>query len=342
MVRYDSIDLTKFIASIFVVAIHTHPLILISESANYNLIVIARFAVPFFLITSSFFLFKKLGKSTHPQSDLKKYLSRIGWLYLSWFIISLPITIYNHFFHPDYNMLTNLIIFIRDTLFSSSFSGSWYLVAMVYSILLVYFLSKKVSNFWLILLGLVFYSGSILASSYYGLIENTVVESFILNYEFLFSSWFNGFPAALIYVVIGKIIAEKELRVIKLTNVVHIFTILGFMLMLVEMNVLYYFQIVRENDSFISLVPFSILLFISILKIKIELTNAVIYRNLSTIIYFSHFNFVFAYTVLSKIFNIEIIGLARFGLVLTSSLVLAVMIIKLEKVNKLKFLRFLY
>lgn len=342
MVKYDSIDLTKFIASLLVVAIHTNPLILVSQSADYNLTVIARFAVPFFLIASSFFLFKKLEKSTRPQSDLKKYLSRIGWLYLSWFVVSLPFTIYNHFLASDDSMLTNLFAFIRDTLFSSSFSGSWYLVAMVYSILLVYFLSKKISNAWLILLGLLFYSGSVLASSYYGLIENTVVESFILNYESLFSSWFNGFPAALIYVVIGKIIAENEQRIIKLTNIFHVFTILGLILMLVEMNVLSHFQIVRASDSFISLVLFSILLFISLLKIKIEIKNAVIYRKLSTIVYFSHFNFLFAYIALSKMFNIEILGLTRFFLVLGSSLLLATIIIKLEKSNKLQFLRFLY
>lgn len=239
-------------------------------------------------------------------------------------------------------MLTNLFTFIRDTLFSSSFSGSWYLVAMVYSIVLVYFLSKKVSNIWLILLGLLFYIGSVLASSYYGLIENTVVESFILDYEFLFSSWFNGFPASLIYIVIGKIIAEKELKIRKMTNLLHIFTVIGLVLMIIEMNILRHFQIVRANDAFISLIPFSIFLFISILKTKIEIKNAIIYRNLSTIVYFSHFNFLFTYLVFSKVFNIEIVGLTRFFLVLTSSLILAALIIKFEKNKKLKLLKMLY
>lgn len=59
---YTGIDGFRLIAAALVVAIHTSPLLLWGETADFVLTgVIARIAVPFFFMTSGFFLFAGRG-----------------------------------------------------------------------------------------------------------------------------------------------------------------------------------------------------------------------------------------------------------------------------------------
>ena len=82
-------DFLKFFLSLLVLAIH---------SALYPMILYPwlRIAVPLFFIMSSYFVFSKLcTASADAQKDvLKMFIGRNIKLYLCWFILLLPITIY--------------------------------------------------------------------------------------------------------------------------------------------------------------------------------------------------------------------------------------------------------
>ena len=61
--NYNAIDLTKFIMAIFVVIIHTNPLLSFTNGNTFWDLLIDRLtdlAVPFFFMASAFFLFKKM------------------------------------------------------------------------------------------------------------------------------------------------------------------------------------------------------------------------------------------------------------------------------------------
>ena len=72
---YPALDAFRLIAAILVIAIHTSPLSDISSAADFILTrIIARIAVPFFFMTSGFFLFK----DGPDKEKLKKFLKEHG------------------------------------------------------------------------------------------------------------------------------------------------------------------------------------------------------------------------------------------------------------------------
>ena len=100
MYKYNSIDILKFIASFFVVMIHVS---MFSDVNPYlNLFIthgVARLAVPLYFLTSAFFFYKNNMNLTgeEQKNSLLKYTKRMAILYVSWFVISLPMTVYNRF-----------------------------------------------------------------------------------------------------------------------------------------------------------------------------------------------------------------------------------------------------
>lgn len=142
---YNSIDLFKFIAAILVVAIHTHPF---GENpdVDYYFTCFCRIAVPFFFITTSFFFFRKA------KPDIKAYTKRLSILYLLWFIIELPLVYYRFFVAFDHPLPIQILNLFRSLFFSNTWAASWYIMASIIAVNIVYFLSRKINNKNLLLL----------------------------------------------------------------------------------------------------------------------------------------------------------------------------------------------
>lgn len=90
--EYRGIDYFRFISALLVIAIHTSPLLSYSAYADFILTrIIARVAVPFFLMTTGFFLFQNqetvFGK-------VKNFTKRIVVLYCISVLLYLPINLY--------------------------------------------------------------------------------------------------------------------------------------------------------------------------------------------------------------------------------------------------------
>lgn len=87
---YPAVDLMKYAGSIMVIMIHCEPLIPQSEINFFIKNIICRIVVPFFFVSSAFFLRK--GMQTRPEY-LKKYLMRLLKSYILWSILFLPMGI---------------------------------------------------------------------------------------------------------------------------------------------------------------------------------------------------------------------------------------------------------
>lgn len=83
MKNYNSIDLIKFIMALCVVTIHTCIVDSMSSLVQDILYSLIRSAVPFFFITSAYFVMQRNGKD-----GILKYWKRIFQLYLSWSVIN--------------------------------------------------------------------------------------------------------------------------------------------------------------------------------------------------------------------------------------------------------------
>lgn len=97
--NYTGIDYFRFIAALLIVAIHTSPLASFSETGDFILTrIIARVAVPFFLMTSGFFL---ISRYTYNTEKLGAFVKKTALIYGAAILIYIPINIYNGYFKMD-------------------------------------------------------------------------------------------------------------------------------------------------------------------------------------------------------------------------------------------------
>lgn len=116
--NYCMIDIAKFIAAIFVMFIHCGSLFSNEWVSLLFVDVLCRYAVPFFFISSGFFLFKKVkfknGKMEKTKENFKnffKYELRIVILYTVWSLIYGCLRFYEyHAINADYNFFKDYII----------------------------------------------------------------------------------------------------------------------------------------------------------------------------------------------------------------------------------------
>lgn len=285
-VKHDSkYDIVKFILSLLVLAIHStlYPMVLYPW---------LRIAVPLFFIMSSYFLFSKLREAPkdNQRSILKKFVVRNLQLYLCWFIILLPITVYlrrNIWFSNSF--FENVLIILKSIFFGSTFVASWFITATVIGSLIIYFLSKTLKNDFIVLLfSVIAFCFVTITSSYKSVIANTFLIVVIDKYIDFFGGLVCSFPAAIFWIFLGKIFAEEKIK-IKSTGLLIILTICSCIALFVEWKFVISLDGSYNNDSYFMLAPLCILLFLGVEKIApIYWKNSVYFKRASTIIYVAH------------------------------------------------------
>lgn len=140
MNKYDSytgIDFFRLIAALLVITIHTSPLASFSETGDFVLTrVAARVAVPFFFMTSGFFLISRYSRD---NSELKKFIKKTAFLYGIAILIYIPVNLYSGYFHQD-DLIPNVI---KDILFDGTFYHLWYLPASALGAWIAWYLVKR-------------------------------------------------------------------------------------------------------------------------------------------------------------------------------------------------------
>lgn len=166
-VHYYSIDCTKVLFAVFVVGIHTLTpfTATLSIEAQRVITAILSMAVPFFFVASGFLLGNKLN-STNGEGGLvylRKWLYRIGRLYLLWTLIYLPYAIYG-FSLEKLSFIKSVAIYTRNIILVGENYWSWplwYLLAMFVAGCIIYLLlrCKVKRTYWYILAVLFAVSG---------------------------------------------------------------------------------------------------------------------------------------------------------------------------------------
>ena len=134
---YTGIDKMRFAAALLVIAIHTSPLDSFSETGNFILTrIFGRVAVPFFFMTSGFFV---LSKYRYDGSRLYKFLKKTGIVYAAAVILYLPVNIYSGAFSQS-ELLPNII---KDIIFDGALYHLWYLPASMAGIVIADLLIRK-------------------------------------------------------------------------------------------------------------------------------------------------------------------------------------------------------
>lgn len=216
-------------------------------------------------------------------------------------------------------------------------------MACILSVNIIYYLSKKLNNRQLLILGGISYLFSLSCSGYNGIVDSFLSEKMcdvhaMISFVFMPA---NSFFVALIYVVLGKIVAEcnNKDKTILWKN-----SSISFILLFAFLGVLGYFEVylikwsATTNDAFIVLPFLTFVLLTFLLQTNISLASDTCYllRSMSILVYLLHPIFSYFNQVL---LNIDY-GIVLFLITLLESLLFAYLIVVFSK--RIPLLRMLY
>lgn len=289
--EYGSIDYFRMIAAFLIVAIHTSPLSSINDTSDFLLTrVIARVAVPFFIMVTGYFVASKFFTKENNNISFHNFIKKTLLLYGVAIILYIPINIYTGYFHKNFT----LIKLLKDIIFNGTFYHLWYLPAVVLGIYIIYLLSKKVGIYIVLLITSFLYLIGLLGDNYFFVVKGTPSFRFIYNVLFqLFDYTRNGFFFAPVFLCLGVIakkhIVENQVKKTD-TNKFLIKALIGLilsMVLFIAEGLYLHFHFENRHDSmYLFLVPTMYYLFMMLLSIKIKPNKGL--RLLSMVIYIVH------------------------------------------------------
>ena len=249
---YPGIDCFRLWAALLVVAIHTSPLAMFGSTGDFILTrVAARLAVPFFFMTSGFFLISHYAENAN---RLVRFVKHTCLIYGLAIVLYLPVNVYNGYFQME-ELAPNLV---KDLVFDGTVYHLWYLPASVIGAMIAWYLVRRFDYPKAVLITAGLYVVGVFGDSYYGLAEGVWGgESF---YRFLFQlsdHTRNGVFFAPVFFVLGGFIADSR-REMELFTSARGFGI-SFALMLGEAMCLRRFGLQR-HDSMCAYFLFQMLL----------------------------------------------------------------------------------
>lgn len=329
---YSGIDIFRIIAAILVIANHTSPLAQISGTADFILTrVVARLAVPFFFMTSGFFLIRTMNKS---NERLWAFLKKSAIIYLAAMTICLPLNFISGYFR-DPALVGNLI---RDIFLNGTLYHLWYLPASILGAFIAWFLVKKLGMRAAIVSSTVLYLLGVLGSAYQVLVfKIPIIGDLLKSLLLAIETTRNGLFFAPVFFVLGGYLYSIKDK-IKKPSISLLAFIASFALMCAEGLILrsqgFLLTTGVPNDSmYFMLVPTAFFFFAFLMSFRGKRFNTV--RDCSLIVYIIHPIVIVALRFISKplgLFDLVIKNqLVLFTLVSVISVVASIILVKLYK-----------
>lgn len=293
---YTGIDFFRLAAAILVIAIHTSPLLSFNPTCDFILTrIFARTAVPFFLMTSGFFM---ISRWTPNNDRLKKFVKKTALIYLAAILLYIPINIYNGYFQME-NLLPNII---KDIVFDGTLYHLWYLPAAIIGAAIAWLLVKKLDYGKALVIAAILYLIGMFGDSYYKIAENQAFLAEFYKLVFQVSDYTrNGIFFAPVFMILGGLIADSRRRISLMKSTAGFVVCL--LLMLSEGLTLHHFNVQRHDSMYIFLVPCMYFLFSCLLNFRGK--RLVWLKDLALIMYIIHPMMIVAVRLLAKILHAE-------------------------------------
>lgn len=271
-------------------------------------------------------------------------------LYIVWTGIYMPQILYEAY-HNEGGFLHGLLKSVKQILIAGSYEHLWYLYASVIAVMLVtFFLWKKMKIEKIILVGCFLYAIGLLGDSYFGLLRPLSSYPAIWNllkiYKIVFDTTRNGLFEGFLFVGIGVLFAYRDITM-KIKTAATGF-IISMVLMFIEAFSVRHFNLSRDHNMYIFLVP--AIYFVFYIVTHIEMSGSVSTKRLrmySSLIYFTHLWIKFPILsiiikVIEKVTNIEdylMHSLLSFAIVFSGALMVSILIVKLQSYKKFEWLK---
>lgn len=202
---YSGIDIFRLIAALLVITNHTSPLSDISVTGDFIFTrILARLAVPFFFMTSGFFLIRDLNRS---NGRLTVFVKKNLVIYGAAILICLPINLYNDYFSVR-PLLPNIA---RDLLFNGTLYHLWYLPASIIGAIIAWYAVKKLGYKISLAVTSSLYLFGLLGNGYYGITAKVPFLKGVFDEIFSFiGETRNGIFFAPLFIVLGGYLYSRR------------------------------------------------------------------------------------------------------------------------------------
>lgn len=293
--RQPAIDIFKFIAAVLVITIHTDPLVEISESANFVLVhIIARVAVPFFIVCTGYFIGKRIVFESNRISNLKDarlFILKSSWkifkLYLLCSVIYLILSI-SDWIATGWFSLWAFVDWGIAFFLSGSFYHLWYLMEVCYALLFLALILPLIRKPFVYLLIAVLWALEVLQYAYVIVLPPAIQNIFSLcdKVQMPFESVVRVLPLLLLGIVIQH---QKKKS--------SAFCIVGFVVSMIMLFLEVYFvkSLGGEKYSYVVFtLPLAYFLFSTIhsLNAAVKCKSSLAFAKISTFVYLAHPAFI--------------------------------------------------
>ncbi len=345
---FDLVDLFKFIASVMIFSMHCNPFESFAP-AQVGIQIFARWGVPFFFMASSFFLFRKEertpeGRFIFSKETLRSFVHRIVALYTFWFIYNLPNIYVARLYGKDLHLLSTWLRFVTEAVFSSTFTGSWFLVSCVFSALLIFWFSKNGKTKTLVFLTLPLYLICSIPQNAYRFLPSVVAHGlYVLCFPL---NIFGG----MFYFALGKYLSENEETLKKKIGAktsfvcaLVFFAVYAVVYFLIHGLKHYSTGLVFYGGTFavsLCLAPTAFFLFLFCLSVKTTIENHLVFRKMSTIIYCAQGNLFVIKRILHNKVGIES-SILIYVILLVFMAAIVACVLKLQRKSRWSWTRYL-
>lgn len=316
---------------------------------NYITHCIARIAVPFFFVSSGFFLFRKSSISDFTFENSKKYILRIARLYIVWTLLYTP-RIIGEIVNSQFGILYGCLDFVRRFFLTGKIGTHlWYLHSLIVAVFIVsVLLHFKTKKEFILLLAIGMYIIGLFSQPWISFIE-PLQSRFPLLWQIMKSvfcvvgSTPNGFFEGFLFVTIGMFLAHCKIMATAWQSlvafIISMFLMIGEFILLNRIN-----GTTTPYDVCIMLVPTVSFLFYFAKSLNIR--NNSRYKTLrivSSLVYYSH---IWVRGMIHIGVNLIDEELSRtcimFLLTVVSSLLFSYIIYKLSLKKRYSWLKWLY
>lgn len=292
----STVDIAKFFFCCCIILLHTNVLsILPPDVFFYIKKIILRSAVPFFFVTSGYFLGKKIIKTNCVTTCVISYCKRLFFPLVVFTIVNL-VELDTIMIMDGKSLMYIFLSNVRAMIFYPP-GALWFVWAcIVGSITLLPFLIRKRYLVSLVI-GLVLYIYALLCNNYYFLIHETSVQYYIDQYLSVFVSPRNGFFLGFFFIAIGVYCSNLIVR----PKYLFFCLMVSFVLLVFEVTFLKGKLSADDGSLYLSQLLFVPSLLLSLMRINVRLpyTFSITLRKLSVGMYYLHKPILFVFCILT-------------------------------------------
>ncbi|MFI3140790.1 MAG: acyltransferase [Clostridia bacterium] len=344
--EYIFVDIAKVLCALLVVTIHISMFSDVSVSLSHWVNeYLARVAVPFFFVSSGYFIASKM-------SDRKvffAYIKRMCKLYGLYTLVCAPMIIEDWVTNKT-SLILDILYFITKIFLTGTgtYYVLWFYVALIIgSIILFYAINKfKFSDKKLLLVSAVLYCVGVIGNSYAEFWSDLPVIGSVYDvYILAFRNTRNGLFFGFFFLALGYLIRKHNEKIRK-TKLNLILLLVAFAALNVEGQLVTYFSGETKLEMLFLTPVVAVLAFIVVSFVSIPEKFAKFglnMRKISVMIYGSHLlvNFIVS-TLLVSVFALELHSLIYYFVVAGLTFGLGCATIKLQKFKRFSWLEYLY